>query len=153
MVKLIPMQQAEFEAYLEDDIRRYARAHVQAGSWEPSEALKKSRKEHEQLLPDGLASKNQHLFTIVDENTRAKVGSLWVKIQGRRAFIYDFIIAEALRGRGYAKQALAALDEMLKSMSVETVGLHVFRDNLIARALYKKMGFQVSGNYMRKVLK
>ena len=153
MVKLIPMQPAEFEAYLEDDIQRYAQAHVRAGSWEPSEALKKSRKEHEQLLPDGLASKNQHLFTIVDENTSAKVGSLWVKIQGKRAFIYDFIIAEALRGKGYAKQALVALDELLKSMRVETVGLHVFRDNLIARALYKKMGFQTTGNYMRKALK
>src|SRR5574341_554948 len=153
MVKLIPMEQADFEAYLEDDIQRYAQAHVQAGNWESAEALEKSRKEHEQLLPDGLKSKNQNLFTIVDEETSAKVGILWVNIQGSRAFIYDFMIDVALRGKGYGKQALMALDEELRSRNVTSVALHVFGDNFIAQELYKKMGFEITGLYMRKMLK
>ena len=153
MVKLVPMEQADFETYLEEDIQRYAHEHVRAGDWEPSEALEKSRQEHEQLLPDGLTSKNQHLFTIVDEETNAKVGVLWVNSEGGHAFIYDFIINETLRGKGYGKQALIALDEKLKTMNVESVGLHVFGDNISAQELYKKTGFQITDIHMKKVLR
>ena len=105
MVKLIPMEQADFEAYLEEDIQRYAQAHVEAGNWEPSQALEKSRKEHQQLLPDGLESKNQYLFSIVDETDDNKIGLLWVQVKDQKAFIYDFIIDESFRGKGYGKQA------------------------------------------------
>ena len=152
MVKLIPMEQADFEAYLEEDIQRYAQAHVEAGNWEPSQALEKPRTEHQQLLPDGLESKNQYLFSIIDASDQ-KLGILWVNIENGRAFIYDFRIDEAQRGKGYGKQALMALDEKLKSMNVESVSLHVFGDNFIAQELYKKMGFQITGIHMKKRLK
>ena len=152
MVKLIPMEQADFEAYLEEDIQRYAQAHVEAGNWEPSQALEKSRKEHQQLLPDGLESRNQYLFSIIDASDQ-KLGILWVNIENGRAFIYDFRIDEAQRGKGYGKQALMALDEKLKSVEVQSVGLHVFGDNFIAQELYKKMGFQITGIHMKKRLK
>ena len=153
MVILIPMEQAEFEAYLEEDIQRYAQEHVRVGNWKPSEALEKSTKEHEKLLPNGLESKNQYLFTLLDEDTDAKVGILWVNIEGDRAFVYDFIIDEALRGKGYGRQALMALEEKLRSMNVDSVGLHVFGDNIPAQELYKKMGFQITDINMLKVLK
>jgi len=152
MVKLIPMEQADFEAYLEEDIQRYAQAHVEAGNWEPSQALEKSRKEHQQLLPDGLESKNQYLFSIIDASDQ-KLGILWVNIENGRAFIYDFRIDEAQRGKGYGKQGLMALDEKLKSMNVESVALHVFGDNITAQELYKKTGYQITGIHMKKVLK
>jgi len=152
MVKLIPMEQADFEAYLEEDIQRYAQAHVEAGNWEPSQALEKSRKEHQQLLPDGLESRNQYLFSIIDASDQ-KLGILWVNIENGRAFIYDFRIDEAQRGKGYGKQGLMALDEKLKSMNVESVALHVFGDNITAQELYKKTGYQITGIHMKKVLK
>ena len=151
MVKLIPMEQAVFEAYLEEDIQRYAQAHLEAGNWEPSQALEKPRTEHQQLLPDGLESKNQYLFSIIDASDQ-KLGILWVNIENGRAFIYDFRIDEAQRGKGYGKQALMALDEKLKSIEVQSVGLHVFGDNFIAQELYKKMGFQITGIHMKKRL-
>ena len=152
MVKLIPVEQAVFEAYLEEDIQRYAQAHVEAGNWEPSQALEKSRKEHQQLLPDGLESRNQYLFSIIDASDQ-KLGILWVNIENGRAFIYDFRIDEAQRGKGYGKQGLMALDEKLKSMNVESVALHVFGDNITAQELYKKTGYQITGIHMKKVLK
>lgn len=45
-----------------------------------------------------------------------------------------------------------ALDEKLKSMNVESVGRHVFGDNITAQELYKKMGFQVTAIHMKKTL-
>lgn len=56
MVRLVPMIEAEFLAYLEEDIERYAQERVQVGDWHASEALQKSREEHQQLLPDGVAT-------------------------------------------------------------------------------------------------
>jgi ribosomal protein S18 acetylase RimI-like enzyme len=152
MVKLAPMQQEDFEPYIERGIREYAEGHVKNGNWSAEEALERSRKEHQQLLPDGLESKNQYLFSIIDASDH-KLGILWVNIENGRAFIYDFRIDEAQRGKGYGKQALMALDEKLKSMNLESVGLHVFGDNFIAQELYKKMGYQITGIHMKKVLK
>jgi len=151
MVKLVRMQQEDFEPYLERDIREYAEEHVRNGNWSAEEALERSRKEHQQLLPDGLESRNQFLFSINDASDQ-KLGTLWVNIENGRAFIYDFRIDEAQRGKGYGKQALVALDDKLRSMDVQSVGLHVFGDNVKAQELYKKMGYQITGIQMKKVL-
>jgi ribosomal protein S18 acetylase RimI-like enzyme len=45
------------------------------------------------------------------------------------------------------------MDEKLKSMNVESVGLHVFGDNITAQELYKKMGYQITGIHMKKEIK
>lgn len=153
MVQLVPMEQEDFEPYLERDIQEYAEEHVRNGNWKTEEALERSRKEHERLLPDGLQSKDQYLFSILDNISGQKLGVLWVNIANKQAFIYDFRIDEAQRGKGYGKQALMALDEKLKSMNVESVGLHVFGNNTTAQELYKKMGYQITGIQMKKVLK
>jgi ribosomal protein S18 acetylase RimI-like enzyme len=144
------MEQRDFEPYLERDIREYAEEHVRNGNWKKEEALEKSRKEHQQLLPDGLQSRNQYLYSIMDDADDKKLGMLWVNIENGQAFIYDFRIDEEHRGKGYGKQALMALDEKLHSMNVQSVSLHVFGDNITAQQLYKKMGFEITGIHMRK---
>jgi ribosomal protein S18 acetylase RimI-like enzyme len=151
MIKLEPLQQEDYERFLEREIRGYAEDHVRNGNWSPEGALERSRKEFEHYLPDGIHSKDQYLYSIVDDNA-TKIGVLWVQVKDRKAFIFDFVIDEELRGKGYGKQALAAMDEQLKSMEVESVELHVFGDNIPAQELYKKAGFQISGIHMNKNL-
>ena len=140
MVKLIPMQQEDFEIFLERGIREYAADHVRNGNWLADGSLERSKREFEQLLPEGIHSKNQFLFTIMDETGDDKIGTLWVQVKNQKAFIYDFIIEESLRGKGYGKQALMALDEKLKSMNVESVGLH--ETTLLRRNCIRKWGFK-----------
>jgi ribosomal protein S18 acetylase RimI-like enzyme len=79
-----------------------------------------------------------------------KIGFLWVQVKDNKAFIYDFVIQEEYRGKGYGKQALAAMDERLQLMIVDSVALHVFGDNTAAQELYKKMGFGITGLHMQK---
>jgi len=151
MVKLEPLQQADFKRFLEHEIRGYAEAHVRNRNWPEDGAVERSRREFESLLPDGIHSKDQYLWSITDGDR--KVGVLWVQVKDQKAFIYDFVIDEAVRGKGYGKQALSTMDEQLKSMNVDSVALHVFGDNIVAQELYKKMGYQITGIHMKKELK
>jgi RimJ/RimL family protein N-acetyltransferase len=156
MVKLIPMTETEFKAYLEEDIHKYAEANVEAGYWHPSEAMEKSKQAHARLLPDGVATKSQYLFSVFNEDTGEKVGMIWIEIKADApipsAFIYDFLINEELRGMGYGRQTLQATEAWLKSMNIRKVALHVFGSNEIARRLYEKAGFEVSSINMVKKL-
>lgn len=151
MIKLEPLQQEDFERFLEHAIREYAEDHVRNGNWSAEGALERSRKEFEHYLPDGIHSKDQYLWSLVDEEGN-KLGVLWVQIKEQKAFIFDFIIDEEFRGKGFGKQALLAMDEKLKSMNVKSVGLHVFGDNITAQELYKKVGFKITGIHMKKDL-
>jgi RimJ/RimL family protein N-acetyltransferase len=154
MVRLAPMTEIEYQAYLESDIQRYAEEQVKAGNWHPSEALEKSRKEHQQLLPDGLATKDKYLFSVQDQDTGSKVGVIWFAVDYKRleplAFIYDFVIDEEFRRRGYGTRALQALEEKAKELGVTKISLHVFGHNHAAKALYEKVGYETTGVYMAK---
>jgi ribosomal protein S18 acetylase RimI-like enzyme len=157
MVKLVPMDPSDFDAYLERSTAGYAEEHVKTGNWQASDALEKARAEFNHLLPDGLKTRNEFVFSILDEAAGKKIGILWVEVKmdetPRRAFGYDFEIYKEYRGKGFGKQALLALDEKLKSMDVESMGLHVFAHNTTAFELYKKMGFEMTNIQMRKYYK
>lgn len=156
MVRLVPMTASEFDIYLRDSVAGYAQEHVKAGNWDASDALQKAEKEFLQLLPDGVASKKQHLLSIFDGQTGAQVGLIWFAEQQQAsrpsAFIYDFLIYEEYRKQGYGKQTLAALEEKVKELGIETISLHVFGHNEIAISLYQMAGYQVTDLMMTKRL-
>jgi len=152
MITLETIQQEDFDRMIDTEIRGYAAEHVRNGNWPAEGALERSKKEFDALLPDGIHSKDQYLWSILDEENN-KIGVLWVQVKDQKAFIYDFVVDESFRGKGFGKQALLAMDEKLKSMNVESVGLHVFGDNITAQELYKKMGYQITGIHMKRELK
>lgn len=152
MVRLEDLQQDDFERFLEREVRGYAEDHVRNGNWPEEGALERSRKEFEFHLPDGIHTQDQYLWSLVDDSNR-KIGVLWVQVKDQKAFIFDFVIDEEFRGQGFGKQSLAAMDEKLKAMDVDSVGLHVFGDNITAQELYKKAGYQITGIQMKKTLK
>ena len=156
MVRLVQLTEGEFDRWLEKSIRIYAGEHVKAGNWKPESALQLSKQTFDKLLPDGLKSKDQFLCTIVDDTNATKVGMTWFGVrdlgQGAHAFIWDFEIYEAFRRRGYASQALQAVEETIKRLGHDKISLHVFGHNHAAIALYQKMGYQATDIIMSKVL-
>ncbi len=152
MITFQPMTDADFQAYLEMMIPQYALEKVQAGNWTVDESLERSRKEYENYLPEGLKTPGNFLFNLVDKNQIA-VGFLWYALQPKQpgqAFIFDFEIYPAYRRRGYATQALAALEQDARQRGLKSLELHVFGHNIAARDLYKKAGFVESNVIMNK---
>lgn len=156
MVRLVPISEPEFRAWLEKAVVEYAEDKLRSGNWSAADALQRSEREFAELLPAGRASPNQHIFSIQDQDLAANVGVLWFAVSDRgtrrSAFVYDFVIFEEFRRRGYATQALRALEEKVKELGIDTIGLHVFGHNHAARALYEKMGYVVTNVNMSKDL-
>jgi RimJ/RimL family protein N-acetyltransferase len=156
MVTLVPMTEAEFRAYLDVSIADYAEEHTRAGNWQPEEALRKARESFDFYLPNGLATEKQHLYTIVDDETDTRVGTLWFGIFDSlahpMAFLLDFVIGEPYRRQGHATRALQALEDKVRSFGLDRITLHVFAHNHAARALYQKMGYVETDINMAKSL-
>ena len=77
-MRLRPMTQPEYEAWLEDDIKGYAQDKINAGTWLPEEAMERSAESLHSLLPEGLATRDQYLYTMEDEATGRGVGMIWL---------------------------------------------------------------------------
>lgn len=156
MVRLVPMTENEFQDYRKRSVEAYAEEHVKAGDWQPAEALQKAEKEFLHLLPEGVRSINQYLFSIEDEQTDLKIGMIWFAVREKApapsAFIYDFMIYEQFRQRGYGRQTLSAVDDKAKELGIDTIALHVFGHNQAAIALYRKAGYETTHLYMEKKL-
>jgi len=157
MVQLLPMTQPEYDAWLDSAIKDYAQDKVQAGAWEAGEALERSRVEFHKLLPAGLESPDNHLYSIWSDDAPLDipVGVLWVAIPSWKrtmAFIYDIIVFEPYRRRGYGRQAMLALEDKVRALGLDSIGLHVFGHNPGALALYQQVGYEITDINMVKKL-
>lgn len=156
MIHLVPMTADEFEPYLTRAIAGYAADNVKAGYWNSTEALQRSEQEFKHLLPEGVATAGNYLYSIKDPDLGENVGMIWLAALERgsvkRGFIYDFKIVEAKQGRGYGRQALQAIDDVARSLGLPSIGLHVFAHNSVARHLYETAGYEVASLNMVKRL-
>ena len=118
--------------------------------------MESSERDYLNLLPEGVASKGQHLFSLKDAVTGQNVGMIWFAVgeqDGQQvAFICDFLVHKAFRGRGYGKAALVGLEQRVKALGVTSISLHVFGHNRAARGLYEKLSYRVTNVNMTKRL-
>jgi len=154
MVRLEKMAAEDFDAYIEKLTANYAKDNVRSGRWTREEALEKSVSQINSLLPEGIKTQNHVFFSIVDEGTGDVVGYIWLHIapgEGlKKAFIYDLIIFDKFRKRGYGRAALVALEEYAKEKRIASISLHVFAHNAAAVSLYRKMGYEVTSMNMTR---
>ena len=145
MTHLRAMSTAEYDAWLEESIPAYAADKVASGQWTQAESLDLSRKENDELLPLGIATPDNHLYTIVDDQQKA-VGMLWfavkTKFDSRIAYVFDLGVQEDRRREGHALGAMTALEAEVRRLGLSGIALHVFGVNAGARALYAKLGFE-----------
>lgn len=157
MIRLEPMTDTELAAYLERSIPEYAQDHVRAGNWEESRALELSRAEHDELLPKGVRTPDNFLFTIHDDDRGgSRVGEVWYALHRERVrpqvFIFWLGVDEKFRGQGIGTQVLRLVEAEAEKLGADSVALHVFGSNTRAQALYRRLGFQPTHVSMAKSL-
>jgi ribosomal protein S18 acetylase RimI-like enzyme len=145
MPVLRPMTQAEYVEWLKETIPGYAADKVASGQWSQDESLQLSKKEYEELMPQGLATTDNFLYMIEDSDSNP-VGVLWFavkkKFNARIAYVYDIEVWPHQRRKGHAYRAFGALEQEVRRLGLTGIALHVFGHNAEAQALYAKLGFR-----------
>ncbi|MCE0557688.1 GNAT family N-acetyltransferase [Motilimonas sp. E26] len=153
-LKLKDMTRIIFSEYLEKAIADYARENVESGRWAEESAIQRSREDLKHALPKGIETENNHLFEIFSVDEGCSVGVLWITIEEKfgikTAFICDIEIKKEYRRKGYARSALLELERYSSGMNIDSIGLHVFRQNSPAQALYGSLGYSVVSTNMVK---
>jgi ribosomal protein S18 acetylase RimI-like enzyme len=154
MTVLIPMTASEYAAYMASSIPHFADAKVASGQWAPAEALALAQQMHDELLPQGLATPDNFLFTVRDGSSPVGIGMLWFAAQQRGAqriaYVYDVDISPEHQRKGHASRAFVALEAEVQKLGLSGIALHVFGQNAGAQALYRKLGFLTTNINMFK---
>lgn len=150
MCNLRPMNAYEFEHYVKDAVKEYASELAKSGSCQEKDSLSISQKTFTSLLPDGIESKDQFLYHIINE-TDAVIGMIWFGLRpNNEGFICDFSIHENFRGQGFGKKAMELVELEAKKLKIKSLKLHVFGHNIAAISLYKKLGYEIYSMNMSK---
>jgi len=155
-VVLRAMTPAEYEAWRERSTSSYALDIEREMGWTTKAARAKAQRDFRDLLPRGLESKHQRLLTAADAESGEHVGHLWFgerEYGGQRiAFVWDILVFEQARGRGYGRAIMSALEPLVREAGLDRIDLNVFGTNLVARALYRSLGYQEASISMSKRL-
>ncbi len=86
------------------------------------------------------------LLVMVDTETGILMGSSWMTFDGRRMLLHHFAIKPEYQGKRLGTRLGKECIEFLKKAGYQ-VKLEVHKENLIAKRLYKKLGFFAFTNY------
>ena len=142
---LRPMTATEYAEWFEQSIVGFAADKVASGQWTREESLELARKELAELLPLGLETPGNDLYTVVDSRAVA-VGMLWFAVKKKFgadiAYVFNVSVRPDRQREGHAARAFLALEDEVRRRGLSGIALHVFGHNDAARALYAKLGFR-----------
>lgn len=153
MLQLRKMALDEYQKYISFAIKEYAKEKMQAGTWQKNNALANSEQTYNRLLPNGLETSGNYLYSIFDDSNI--IGYIWVGIDSENesnAFIFDFEIYEQYQNNGFGSEAIILAEKEAKNMGLRTIGLHVFGSNQRAIHVYQKSGYGITDIKMQKEL-
>lgn len=146
-VRLVSMSEEDRQAFLERQAVDYAESKSKAGIWKPEESLEQSRAEIRRTVGETPEAGGHRFFHGVDASGH-RVGATWYgPIPGREdipgaRWLFQIIVEEGLRGRGYGRAMLAAAEDLLRREGWSALHLNVFAFNEVAYSLYESSGYQ-----------
>jgi ribosomal protein S18 acetylase RimI-like enzyme len=156
MLRLQAMTEAGFSEYKPLAVEATAQAFARNLRIPIEEARSKAASRFDRSLSSGLSTPNQFLYDIrLEEDTVVnRIGYLWLDVNETedRCFIFDIHLHEEYRGKGWGRKTLELLEAQMTERNIQRIGLHVWGDNVVARELYDKLGYQLIGSDMQKRL-
>ena len=161
-IQLREMSLEEFKIFSENSIFDYANDLVKSSNITMDEARIQAQGEFEEMLPNGLETKDNDLRIIVDVAEQKAVGIIWYLFEMtdgiKQVFLSDFIIKEEEHRKGYAYAALIEMEgDAKRNGCVESI-IYVWKHNSPGINLYTKCGYVAfreldDGMYMKKGIK
>ena len=153
-IRLEPMTQAQFSDFMEAIGPPYVAERAAADHVSTEVAKRYAHHQHARLLPDGHRTTGHRFLRIVSTDSDQSVGGVWfwIDVENKQAFLYNITVLPQHRRCGFASDALALVEEMVRSAGCTTLGLNVFSSNDGAIALYRKVGFSAVSSYWSKAL-
>ncbi len=128
---------------------------VRVGAWPAEGAEARAASLFARLVPDGQSTTGHEFRSIVIESGET-VGAIWLaphaEIGRGTAFLWDIVIEPDRQGQGYGRAALEALETLARALGYDSIRLHAFGDNDVARHLYRAVGYVETDVSMRKRL-
>ncbi|HEY3530866.1 MAG TPA: GNAT family N-acetyltransferase [Nocardioides sp.] len=144
-VTLHPMTQDEYDVFMAGEVEGFAQELASAGM-DLERALERSRTMMAELLPSGLESPGMEFHTARVEDV--VVGELWLSTVETMAFVFNVVVRPGQRRRGYGAGIMNAAAIRCRDLGHPVLGLNVFAHNPGARALYDKLGYEVTHDYL-----
>ncbi len=138
------MTAAEYSVWHDASVVSYADGMAASGLCTPEEARIRSEHQFAELLPDGLATVDNSLWTL--EAAGEQVATLWLchhQYVGR-TFVYNVEVSPHHRGKGYGRAVMQWGETVTLQASDEVLALNVFGNNAVAINLYSGLGYQVT---------
>ena len=153
-VRLRPMTEEEFVVWRERSEQEYAVEIARSRDLDPEVAVAQAVGEFAELLPDGLASPDMHLWTAVVDDEPVGIGwfELRQRASGVSAWIFDIQVDPDRRGQGLGRGLLHALHDAARDLGAASMTLNVFGGNAPAIRLYESSGYAVTSQQMRREL-
>ncbi len=147
-VSLRRMRDDEFPDWERAHRAEYVRGMTEQAGLSREDAEAKAARDIASVLPAGLATPDTHLW-VVESEGRA-VGTVFLGLRLGGAWLYDIVIDENSRGRGYGRAAMITLEGEARSLGFDSIGLNVWGGNDVARGLYRSLGYVEESVHMRK---
>lgn len=146
---------SEFNEWSTQQLDDYIAEIVAATGAGHAEVEARARREEAELLPDGLDTPGQLIFRLVVDDQ--PVGWLWLSLQHPNGdtgvgWIYNIVIEEEFRGRGYGREAMLLAEQEAKRNGLQALALNVFAHNHVARGLYLSLGYRETAVQMKKTI-
>ncbi len=148
------MRTEQFARFRAELTSAYADDIVRSLRWAEEGALERSCAEFDRLLPQAVATPGHHLYEILDEPAGQSIGFVWLGVLESpgppEGFLYNIRISPEFRGRGHAKAAMELMEIEAAELGMAALNLHVFGFNTTAQALYRALGYGITGFNMIK---
>lgn len=141
-MKLIKMNQEEFELIKGKMIADYTKEKVKLGIWAEEEALELAKETFNTMLKDGVDTKNNFFYNIVNENVD-RIAYVWFAKPENEAFIYNVDIFEAYKEKVDLKEIYTLIEDAIFSLRATKISIHSFGYNKELIDRYKTYGFDI----------
>lgn len=153
-VRLEQMSEQRYLSWFAETTSGFAAQQVEAGVASEPQARKDAARQFDGLLPLGLATPGQHVWSAFAGDT--EVGYLWLGLRTPgdqvEGYVYDVAVPAHLRGRGFGRAILLAGEHLAHAMGATALELNVFAHNIGASQMYANLGYAARETHLTRRL-